>query len=367
MGGIFVSLAFRRWVGLLFALSSPALAVRSYESHASPAIAVPASTPPTEQGGARKKNVPPRKDRTQFVLFNFDVTPIWGKTLERNNIHKLLVKARDARPSDYEGPEPTMTVFINTGFLQLSPHWRPGKRTPAEFRAPEAYQEFRARLDRGPKKIITYLSSPQKVLQSAERLQRLNELGVEIASHGVMHLNGEDWSVKDWRTEFDEHDRVLKLLHLPEAKGYRAPFLATGRQGAASLADPLFKVLHEREMRFDSSKILVSGPRWPRKIVDTNIWEIAVDSIVVNGIRTVMFGAYETTDSDLHYNISMAEFQKRYRGNRAPLLLGGHGEHMGSHARLMRTLCYLPNVRCGTFSELIEYMDQHPELSGHRG
>ena len=33
----------------------------------------------------------------------------------------------------------------------------------------------------------------------------------------------------------------------------------------------------------------------------------------------------------------------------------------------MKRICYLPDVRCGTFTELVDYMDEHPELDAWRG
>lgn len=320
----------------------------------------PAPLPPT---GA----VPPVEERPQFVLFCFDATPVWGDTLEDNNIYQLLTEARAARPESFQGPDPTITVFINTGFLQVSKWHKPKKGTPAHEKGPSYYKPYRAHPKLPGTKVLGYAPSVEWILERAERIKTMHAMGVEVASHGVMHLNGKTWTRRDWDREFDEHQRVLDLLGLPVPTGYRAPFLATGRDGPASLRDPLFQVLHARGFRYDSSKAYTRGPRWPRKVDRTSIWEVPIETTFIDGKRQIMFTDYGTDDEKKHHRASMKEFRKRYEGERAPIILGGHGEHMRSNLRLMKEICYLDGVRCGTFSELVAYMDAHPELSAYRG
>jgi peptidoglycan/xylan/chitin deacetylase (PgdA/CDA1 family) len=318
--------------------------------------------------GERKPALPPPEERPQFVLFCFDATPIWGDQFEDNNVVNLLLKGREARPPGFEGPDPTITVFINTGFLQLKKWWKPKKGSEAYEKGPDYYRPYRAHPKLPGTKVLHYAKSIDFIEESARRLKKLHEMGVEIGSHGVMHLDGGQWTRKQWEREFDEHQRVLDLLGLPTPSGYRAPFLATGSIGtAATLREPVFRVLKARGFRYDSSKTYTHGPRWPRKIGGTDIWEFPIETTFIDGEREIMFTDYGTDDPKKHFKASMREFNKRYKGERAPIIFGGHGEHMGSNLKLFKAICYLPDVRCATFSEVVAYMDAHPELSGYHG
>jgi peptidoglycan/xylan/chitin deacetylase (PgdA/CDA1 family) len=353
------------WVRLLF-VTLPLLALSlSALADDAPAQAGDAAPSPAARDAAGR---PPPEARPQFVLFCFDATPVWGKRFEDNNVVNLLLKGREARPADFEGPDPTITVFINTGFLQLNKWWKPKKGTDAWEKGPDYYKPYRAHPRLPGTKVLHYAKSIAFIEESARRLKKLDAMGVEIASHGVMHLDGGAWTRRQWEKEFDEHQRVLDLLELPAPKGYRAPFLATGSIGtAATLREPVFRVLKARGFRYDSSKTYTRGPRWPRKIRGTDIWEFPIETTFIDGEREIMFTDYGTDDPKKHFKASMREFNKRYQGDRAPIIFGGHGEHMKSNLKLFKKVCYLPDVRCATFSEVVAYMDAHPELSGYHG
>lgn len=285
-------------------------------------------------------------ERIQFVLTSMDSTPRAG-AFEENTYKKFYDSVHDAGNALF-------TLFINTGYMQLDPR-----------RATTVPPEERALLGKRPLNAppIPYASDAAQARSRAENIRRLSDLGVEIGSHTVRHLHGHAWTVAQWEEEFADHQRVLDFFMLPRPRGIRAPFLETN--------PGFFRALQTHQMAFDTS--VVGGPRraWPRRLSHgAGPWEVTIPSAELpNGKGRALFfdlnlkNNFHVTD-DEYVTAALGEFQARYQGSRAPFLMCGHGNYLGAIARVMRSVCGLPSVRCGTFSELVEYMKQHPELEG---
>ena len=305
--------------------------------------------------------LPPRDARTQFVLLGFDATPSAERPLRRQGFHYVFrALNRDRR----EGPPNAFTLFISTGHFQLTPGLRRyrGDARPFEGHLP---------LNRP---VIRYARGLSEIQRRAANVREISELGVEISSHGVRHRRGLRFSDQEWREEIDEHARITSLAGLPSPVGFRAPFLEHNRGMYAALA--------AHGVRYDASR---PGARtWPTRD-ETGIWLFPIPSVSVPGsrgptlffddnLRTVMGeeaarrgleGREAEAFMDRGYvRAARAEFDLRYRGERAPLLLSGHGNFRGAILRFMRGVCGRPQVRCASFREATDYLDAHPGLAG---
>ena len=301
-----------------------------------------------------------------FLIVSFDATPRPPYT--KIPLRRFARRIRADPPAGYAGPPPTYTLFFNTSLLQLKKKWRPRRRSRWASEPESSWRRFLADPDVRTSNVVPYARDPDAIAGSAQALKELHAAGVELASHTVRHFKGRRWTYAQWKAEFADHQRILDMHGLPKPRGFRAPFLSTGKRGRAVPEQALFRVMVEYGMVFDSSKVYGAEVGWPHRIGDTRIWEAWNPMIRrKGGSAQLFFGWSGTHNTYAFYFRALAEFKRRYHGNRAPLLLGGHGEHMRSIGRLMRKVCYWPKVRCATYSEMVDYMEAHPDLSGYAG
>ncbi len=291
-------------------------------------------------------------ERTQFILVAMDATPR-GDLLEENAFQKFFARVHTVGNASF-------TLFINTGYLQLRPTWTPPAGS-VWSKLPEA--QWRQYVGKLPLNLpaIDYANDPDEIQRRAANVLALNEQGVEFGSHTVRHLHGLHWSVAQWRTEFAEHRQILDLLKLPRPRGIRAPFLEYN--------DNFFTALADEGLLYDSSRPHAGKPAWPVRVAEGRAWSVGVPVVkLLNGKRALFFDLNLRNNfhvsEDEYYKVAMQEFIARYHGARAPFMLSGHGNYLAPTARFLREVCALAKVRCGTFSELVEYMNQHPELAG---
>lgn len=300
--------------------------------------APPPDTPPTEAPPVEAPGLAP-----QFVLVGLDVTPgaDTGSTFAR--------RVGDAA----EAVGAHVTFFTNTQFFLLPPGThRRRALSPAERRWE----------DPDPR-VIRRIWYARSVAEAEGRLATTRYLlahGHEIASHGVHHERGGTWSAEEWRRElvtFNRHHE--ELLGLPPVEGFRAPYLSPG-QGLHPVETAL-------GLRYDASRV-VPVRAWPWRLSSRGPWEIAVMSGRFENCTAAVFddalalcGFREAT----WQRLLRAEFEARYRGNRAPFVLSAHDGMVETvYLPILRDVCGRPDVRCVTFAELARYMDAHPELAG---
>ncbi|MCB9660869.1 MAG: polysaccharide deacetylase family protein [Polyangiales bacterium] len=302
-----------------------------------------------------------RVGRTQFVLLGFDATPPEQRPLDRTGFHYIYEALNRARPAG--GRPNAFTLFISTGNFQFAP----GQRNLRPDERP-----FEGLLPRN-QPVIRYARNLAYIRARAANVRETARLGVEIGSHAVRHAHGLRWSEADWETELADHERISDLLGFPRPVGFRAPFLEYN--------DGMYAALARRGTRYDASR--PGGRAWPTRH-PSGIWLFNIPTVPVPGggralffddnLRTV-FGslararglqgrAAEDYMHGVYADAAMAEFNVRYHGERAPFLVSGHGNFRTGILRFMRRVCELPDVRCATFSEAVEYLDAHPELAG---
>lgn len=204
--------------------------------------------------------------------------------------------------------------------------------------------------------------------------------GDEIASHTTGHFSGLSWTKEQWKEEFASFDKILfaqpKLnLTRKDIIGFRAPYLDK------NLA--LFEALHEENFKYDTSEIDINDS-WPTKD-EKGMWRIKMGMLNVreskSRVLAMDYNLYfrDTKAKDLfkkgtaewqtsydNYLAAFLEyFDRNYSENRAPVLVGYHfsqswndGVYWEVMKEFSRQVCGKPEVRCGTFRELVGYMEE---------
>jgi len=151
--------------------------------------------------------------------------------------------------------------------------------------------------------------------------------------------------------------------------GFRAPYLAKGAG--------LYGALKAHGLRYDTRGIGHANA-WPEKIDGLWRFNLAMLRIKGSGRSTLSMdynffvaqsrGAtdprrYEAAREQM-LQTYLAYFKANYSGNRAPLHIGHHffGYQQGAYNEALksfaRAVCGLPEVRCGTYAKLADFMDQ---------
>lgn len=213
--------------------------------------------------------------------------------------------------------------------------------------------------------------------------------GDEIAPHTVGHFSGLSWSKEDWENELSSFDRImfgldtiysnenLPQLHLKKEDivGFRAPYL--------DKSPGLYEALHTLQYRYDSSEVGI-GNDWPAQDKE-GMWHIPLGTLYVGPNKTPILAMdYNIYVHDTQAIDSMKKdteewkrayadtlmgwreyFDRNYNGSRAPVLVAYHFGKWNDSLYwevlkdLTRQVCGKPEVRCGTFRELVEYLDEY--------
>jgi hypothetical protein len=200
-----------------------------------------------------------------------------------------------------------------------------------------------------------------------------HEIGTHYNGHFCAPYGGSvgEWTAADWSDELSEFDKLLfdaNRVGLPfgpgEVVGGRTPCL----QGDLAT---LYPVLARRGFRYDASRQAPLGT-WPRRIL--GIWSVPLLEIPFSGhsFRVVSMDynllanqveeSPATVERETYLSLLQA-FRTSYRGNRAPLSIGFHFETWNAWAydhaltRLLLKVCRLPDVRCASGRELVDWLD----------
>lgn len=253
------------------------------------------------------------------------------------------------------------------------------------------------------------------------RLDQMNDAyleGHEIGSHAVGHFDGSKWSESDWNSEFKQFDYIVKnvfsingisstpkgtrsLKFLDSITGFRAPQLG--------VSTGLWPNLPKYGIKYDTSKVNTEN-YWPKKS-EHGTWNFPLAQIQEPGgsrkwismdynfcvrdssrIRSEDPGVmkYTMVDSKSGKTIKnndplclkaitasqkesvkqnmmklyRAYFNNNYYGNRAPVHIGHHfsswmsGAYLEVFYEFASEVCGKPEVKCGTYAELMNFMDK---------
>lgn len=235
----------------------------------------------------------------------------------------------------------------------------------------------------------------------------MNELKspIEIGSHVNGHFDGALWSLDEWTQEFNEFHRLVEKVFSfyptmnasfanqwestlnAGIKGFRAPLLA----GQVSITS---QVLTNFKYSYDASQMLKG--KWPNKYA-SDLWNIGLSRIALAGTTretvamdyNVLYGqcggvfnpqnsgeCKEINEKLLDYYekqtyLSYVQaFLKNYYGNRMPLSIGHHfslwnkGIYWKALQRFVRDVCRLPEVKCISHGQMVEWLDEQNKIHG---
>jgi hypothetical protein len=313
--------------------------------------AAPETTQPRRVRHVRKHTHRPTRP-PQFLVVSFDgaggtdLWPYWRRVARRAHAH--------------------FTFFLSGVYLLDWPHHD-------EYEPP---RHERGRSD------IGFAATPAVVRGTIAQLAAAYREGHEIGTHYSGHFcapydgNVGEWDASDWRRELDQFDRLVFTAHreaLPfgpdEVVGGRTPCLEGDFRA-------LYPVLAERGFRYDASQVALLG-RWPWR--ERGIWSVPLLEIpfvghtfrVVSMDYNFLANQVGVADPERETYLSLRRaFQTSYRGTRAPLSIGSHFEtwndwaYNHALARFLVETCRLPQVRCVSIRELVDWLDlRFPRLA----
>jgi peptidoglycan/xylan/chitin deacetylase (PgdA/CDA1 family) len=215
--------------------------------------------------------------------------------------------------------------------------------------------------------------------------------GHDIESHAVGHWDGSKFSGDQWNHELESFNKLvfgMNDLYLgysielnpKDLIGFRAPELATD--------SAMYTVLNNLGYKYDTSKVQIH-PAWPTKELH-GIWEFPLD-VILRGAsgKNVLAMDYNfyfvqtnaksilhkgTPEWNRYYQETLSSyenyFQSHYETSRAPVYMANHfgfwndGLYWEVMKQIAREECQKPDVFCGSYRDLYNYMELHPELEG---
>jgi hypothetical protein len=212
--------------------------------------------------------------------------------------------------------------------------------------------------------------------------------GNEIGTHFNGHFCGPggvgSWSADQWKSEIRQAKWFVK--NWKTTTGWKGedplPFdydreLIGGRTPCLQGQENLLKAAKSMGFRYDSSG---NGRQvWPGK--KSGLWDLPLQEVPMPGRK------FETLSMDYNFLANqsgtvhgpaskhaaygkqmrdglMQGFERAYKGNRAPMIVGNHfedwngGVYMDAVEDVMKSVCQKREVRCVSFKQLVEWLDE---------
>lgn len=294
---------------------------------------------------------------------------------------------------------PTQYVIISFDSAQHIEQWQRSRslaaRTGATFTyflscvyllSPEHKREYQGPRETAGRSNIGFAASREDVAARLAQIWLARSEGHDIGSHACGHFDGAGWSRADWNAEFRSFRHILenayaingiagepsgwRLFAETGLKGFRAPYLSTGKGLYRALADSGFS--------YDASGVS-RGPGQPA--AEAGIIRFALPQIPegpakrpVIAMDYNMFvrhsGGFERDDHDAAfenraYDAFQRVFESQYHGGRTPLELGFHftlmngGAYWRALERFAGEICTKPDVACVSYRD---YIARNPQL-----
>jgi hypothetical protein len=294
----------------------------------------------------------------QFVVFSWDGAGEDGQELFSH--FRKVAKENDA----------AMTYFLS-GVYMLPRDKRKAYRPPGH--APGASD-------------IGYLDD-EEIRATLEQVAGAWRDGSEIGTHFNGHFCGANgvgsWSKKQWKSEIAQAKSFVRQwkTHTGWKEAEPLPFdygkeLVGGRTPCLEGRKNLVKAASEMGFRYDSSG--VNSQVWPKK--RHGIWDLSLQEVPFPG------RSFEVVSMDYNFMANqsgtayapaaqhaaferqtreglLAGFNRAYKGNRAPLIIGNHfeswngGAYMRAIEDTIKTVCPKKDVHCVSFRQLADWLD----------
>ncbi|MFF2504033.1 hypothetical protein ACFVTY_11760 [Streptomyces sp. NPDC058067] len=213
--------------------------------------------------------------------------------------------------------------------------------------------------------------------------------GNEIGTHFNGHFCGKgggvgEWSVADWKSEIGQAKSFVKSWKTNSGMKNAAPLpfdydkeLIGARTPCLEGQKNFRRAARQLGFRYDTSG--VDDQVWPKK--KDGLWDLSMQLVPFPG------HSYEQLTMDYNFMVNQSGtatqgdpdkqelwgdqmrdgllqgFDRAYRGNRAPLIIGNHfeswngGNYMRAVEETVDTVCNKPEVRCVSFRQLADWLD----------
>ncbi|WP_330174421.1 hypothetical protein OG875_13250 [Streptomyces sp. NBC_01498] len=312
-----------------------------------------------QPGIARPERLKPGQKPPQFVVFSWDGA---GEDSQRLFSHfRDVGRKYDAK----------MTYFLSGVYLlpkDKSTRYSPPQHAPG-------------RSDIG-------FNDTEGIRSTLRELRGAWQEGNEIGTHFNGHFCGADggvggWSVEEWESEIAQAKEFVKNWKTNSGLKTEAPLpfdyekeLVGARTPCLEGQQNMMRAARTMGFRYDSSG--VGNQVWPKKT--EGMWDIPLQLVPVPGRKfetlsmdyNFMFNQSKTVNGDPskheYWGNQMRDgllqgFDRAYKGNRAPLIIGNHfeswngGTYMRAVEETIKTVCVKDGVRCVTFKQLVDWLD----------
>ncbi|MFD4633304.1 hypothetical protein ACFVYR_25525 [Streptomyces sp. NPDC058284] len=213
--------------------------------------------------------------------------------------------------------------------------------------------------------------------------------GNEVGTHFNGHFCGAgrgvgEWSVEDWKSEIRQAKSFVKgwKTNAGLKKAQPLPFdydkeLIGARTPCLEGQKNFMRAARELGFRYDTSG--VNDQVWPKK--KEGLWDLSMQLVPVPGRK------FETLTMDYNFMVNQSGstsqgdpsqheywgdqmrdgllegFDRAYKGNRAPLIIGNHfeswngGTYMRAVEETVERVCNKREVRCVSFRQLADWLD----------
>jgi hypothetical protein len=216
-----------------------------------------------------------------------------------------------------------------------------------------------------------------------------NEIGTHFNGHFCGPNGVDSWSADQWKDEIRQAKWFVK--NWKTTTGWKGedplPFdyekeLIGGRTPCLQGQENLLRAAKDMGFRYDSSG---NGKQvWPGK--KHGLWDLPLQEVPMPGRK------FETLSMDYNFLANqsgtvhgppakhasygqqmrdglMQGFERAYKGNRAPMIIGNHfedwngGVYMDAVEDVMKSVCGKREVRCVSFKQLVDWLDaQDPKV-----
>ncbi|MEU5717202.1 hypothetical protein AB0G71_15695 [Streptomyces sp. NPDC020403] len=306
------------------------------------------------------KRMEPGQKPPQFVVFSWDGAGEDGQKLFSH--FREVSKKYDAK----------MTYFLSG--VYLLPEEKKALYDPPQHSA--------GRSDIG-------FNDTEGIRDTLTELRAAWQDGNEIGTHFNGHFCGPDggvgtWSVEEWKSEISQAKAFVKSwkTNTPALKAEAPlPFdydkeLIGARTPCLEGQKNMVEAARTMGFRYDSSGI--GNQVWPTR--KEGLWDLPLQLVPVPGraFETLsmdynfMFNQSGTTQGDpdrhAYWGNQMRDgllqaFDRAYKGNRAPLIIGNHfeswngGTYMRAVEETIKAVCTQRDVRCVSFRQLADWLD----------
>ncbi|MET8474334.1 hypothetical protein ABZY90_11170 [Streptomyces sp. NPDC006422] len=308
----------------------------------------------------RAERLGPGRKPPQFVVFSWDGA---GEDSQKLFSHfRKVAQKNDA----------TMTYFLSGVYLLP-------QSKAAEYHAP---QHSAGRSDIG-------FNDTKGIKDTVEQLRGAWLEGNEIGTHFNGHFCGKgggvgEWSVAEWKSEIQQAKSFVKSWKTNAGLNRSAPLpfdydkeLIGARTPCLEGKENFTRAASQMGFRYDTSG--VNNQVWPTK--KNGLWDLSMQLVPFKG------HSYEQLTMDYNFMVNqsgtatqgdpakrefwgdqmrdslLAGFDRAYKGNRAPLVIGNHfeswngGTYMRAVEQTVERVCTKPEVRCVSFRQLADWLD----------